>query len=87
MNPSTLISKVHQAFARVFLGSNLFDSLFRHHAAKVKQNHELNVKNGEQTQSRKGAGQVQFDVLELGAMECWHIGPSYTWCRASRMRN
>ena len=87
MKLSNLINKVHQTFARVFLGFNLCDSVFPQHATKLKQNHQVNLENGEQTQSKKGAGQVQFDVPELGAMECWNIGPSYNWCRPGRMRN
>ena len=85
MKLSNLISKVYQTFARVFLEFNLFDSLFPHHA--TSQNHQVNLKNGEQMESKKDGRQVQFDVREVGAMECWHIGPGYTWCRASRMRN
>ena len=85
MKFSNLISKVYQTFARVFLEFNLFDSLFPQHAAS--QNHQVNLKNGEQMESKKEGRQGQSDVLEVEAMECWHIGPGYTWCRASRMRN
>ena len=74
MKLSNLISKVHQTFAR-----------FPHHA--TSQNHEVNLKNCEQMDSKKDGRQRQSDVLEVGAMECWHIGPGYTWCRASRTRN
>ena len=85
MKLSNLINKVHQTFARVFLEFNLFDSLFPHHAAR--QSHRVNLKNGEQMEGKKEGRQGQSDVLEVEAMECWYVGPGYTWCRASRMRN
>jgi hypothetical protein len=55
MKLSNLISKFHQTFARVLLAFNLFDSLFPHHAAKLKQNHQVNLKNSEPTQSKNDA--------------------------------
>ena len=86
MKLSNLIS-FHQTFARVFLGFNLCDSVFPHHATKLKQSHQANLKNIDQTQSKNDAAQVQFEVLETGAMKCWVIGPNYTWCRPGRLRN
>jgi hypothetical protein len=83
MKLSNLISKFHQTFARVLLAFNLFDSLFPHHAAKLKQNHQVNLKNSEPTQSKNDAAQAQFEVLETGVMRCWSIGPNYTWCAKS----
>src|SRR6266446_3478755 len=74
MKLSNLISKFHQTFARVFLAFNLFDSLFPHHATKLKQNHQVNLKNSEPTQSKNDAAQVQFEVLETGVMKCWRPG-------------
>jgi hypothetical protein len=70
MKLSNLISKFHQTFARVFLAFNLFDSLFPHHATKLKQNHQLNLKNSEPTQSKNDAAQARFEVLETGVMRC-----------------
>ena len=87
MKLSNLISKFHQTFTRVFLAFNLFDSLFPHHATKLKQNHQVNLKNSEPTQSKNDAAQARFEVLEPGVMECWSIGPNYTWCRPSRVRH
>src|SRR5260370_41888418 len=86
MKLSNLISKFHQTFARVFLAFNLFDSLFPHHAAKLEQNHQVNLKNSEPTQSKRDAAQVQFAGMETGVMESWSIGPNYTWVRPSRVR-
>jgi hypothetical protein len=83
MNFSNLISKVYQTFAGVFLEFNLFDSLFPHHA--TNQNHRVNLKNGEQMEGKKEGRQGQADVLEVETMECWYVGPGYTWCGASRM--
>ena len=51
MKLSNLISKFHQTFARVLLAFNLFESLFPHHTAKLKQNHQVNLKNSEPTKS------------------------------------
>ena len=85
MKFSNLISKVYQTFARVFLEFNLFDSFFPQHA--TSQNHQVKLKDGEQMESKKEGRQGQSEVPEVEAMECWYIGPGYTWCRASRMRN
>jgi len=87
MKLSNLISKVHQTFARVFLGFNLWDSVFPHRPSKLKQNHQLNLKNSDQTQSKNDAAQAQFEMLETGVMECWSVGPNYTWCHPGRVRN
>jgi hypothetical protein len=87
MKLSNLISKFHQTFARVLLAFNLFDSLFPHHATKLKENHQLNLTNSEPTQSENDATEMQFEVLETGVMRCWSIGPNYTWCHPSRGRN
>ena len=87
MKLSKLISKFQQTFARVFLASNLFDSLFPHHAAKLKQNHQVNLKNSEPTQTKNDAAQARFEVRETGLMKCWSIGPNYTWCHPSRARH
>ena len=87
MKLSNVISKSHQTFARVFLAFNLFDSLFPHHATKLKENHQLNVKNSEPTQRKNDAAQERFEMLETGVMRCWIIGPNYTWCHPSRGRN
>ena len=87
MKLSNLISKFHQTFARVFLAFNLFDSLFPHHATKLKENHQLKLKNSEPAQSKNDAAQVQFATLETEVMDCWSIGPNYTWCRPSRVRH
>jgi hypothetical protein len=87
MKLSNLISKFRQIFARVFLAFNLFDSLFPHHATKLKENHQLNLKNSEPTQGKRDAAEVQFEVLETGVMRCWSIGPNYTWCHPSRGRH
>ena len=76
MKLSNLISKFHQTFARVFLAFNLFDSIFPHHATKLKQNHQVNLKNSEPTQSKNDAAQARFEVLETGVMECWSVGVS-----------
>jgi hypothetical protein len=73
-----LISNFQQTFARVSLASNLFGSPFPHHVAKLKQNHHLNLKNSEPTQSKIDAAQARFEVLETGVMKCWSIGPNYT---------
>jgi hypothetical protein len=78
MKLSNLISKFHQTFARVFLAFNLFDFLFPHHATKLKENYQLNVKNSEPTQSKNDAAQARFEMLESGVMRCWSIGPNYT---------
>ncbi len=86
MKLSNLISKFHQTFARVFLAFSVFDSLFPHHATKLKQNHQVNLKNSEQTQSTNDAAQARFEVPETGVMECWSLGPNYTWCRPSHVR-
>jgi hypothetical protein len=85
MKFSNLITKVYHTFARVFLEFNPFDSLFPHYA--TSQNRQVNLKKREQVESKKEGRQGQSDVLEVEAMECWHIGPGYTWCRASRKRN
>jgi hypothetical protein len=87
MKLSNLISKFRQTFARVFLEFNLCDSVFPDHATKLKQNHQVDLKNSDQTQSKNDAAQVQFEVLETGVMECWIIGPNCTWCRPGRVRN
>ena len=87
MKLSNLISKFHQTFARVFLAFNLFDFLFPHHATKLKQSHQANLKNIDQTQSKNDAAQVQFAVLETEVMGCWSIGPNYTWCRPNHVRH
>jgi hypothetical protein len=87
MKLSNLISKFHQTFARVFLAFNLFDSLFPYHAAELKQNHQVNLNDSEHRQSKNDAARVQFEVPETGVMKCWTIGPNYTWCRPSRVRN
>jgi hypothetical protein len=87
MKLSNLISKFHQTFARVFLAFNLFDSLFPHHATKLKENHRLNLKNSEPTQSKNDAAQARFEVLETEVMGCWSVGPNYIWCRPSRVRH
>ena len=84
MKFSNLISRLHHTFARVFLGFNLWNSVFPHHATKLKQNHQMNLKNSDQTQSKNDAVQVQFEMLETGVMECWIIGPNYTWCHPGR---
>ncbi|SRR5260221_6783234 len=81
MKLSNLISKFHQTFARVFLAFNLFDSLFPHHATKLKENHQLNLKNSEPTQSKNDAAQARFEVLETEVMGCRSVGTNYTWCR------
>jgi hypothetical protein len=80
MKFSNLISKLHQAFARVFSALNLFDSLFPRHATNLKQNHQVNLKNADQTQTNDDAAQVQLEALKTGVTECWIIGPNYTWC-------
>ena len=87
MKLSNLISKFHQTFARVFLAFNVFDSLFPHHATKLKQNHQVNLKNSEPTQSTNDAAQARFEVLKTGVMECWSLGPNYTWCRPNHVRH
>lgn len=87
MKVSNLISKFHQTFMRVFLACNLFDSLFLHHATKLKQNDQMNSKNSEQTESENDAAQAQFEVPETGVMQCWIIGPNGSWCKPSRERN
>jgi len=87
MKLSNLISKFQQTFARVFLAFNVFDSLSPHHTTKLKQNHQVNLKNSEPTQSTNDAAQARFEVMETGVMECWSIGPNYTWCRPSRVRH
>ena len=74
MKLSNLISKFHQTFARVFLAFNVFGSFFAHHATKLKQNHQVNLKNSEPTQSTNDAAQARFEVLETGVMECWSLG-------------
>ena len=74
MKLSNLISKFQQTFARVILASNLVDSLFPHQAAKLKQSHQVNLKNTEPTQSKNDAAQAGFEVMETGVMECWSIG-------------
>jgi hypothetical protein len=83
MKLPNLLSKFHQTFARVCLAFNVFDSLFPHHATELKQNHQVNLKNSEPTQSTNDAAQARFEVLETGVMECWSLGPNYTWCRPS----
>ena len=83
MKFSNLISKLHHTFARVFLGFNLWNSVFPHHATKLKQNHQMNLKNSDQTQSKNDAA----EVLETGVTRCWSIGPNYTWCHPSRGRH
>ena len=74
MKLSNVISKFHQTFARVFLAFILFDSLFPQHATKLKENHQLNLKNSEPTQSKNDAAQARFEVLKTGVMRCWSIG-------------
>ena len=86
MKLSNLISKLHQTFARVFLAFNVFDSLFLHHATELKQSHQVNLKDSEQTQSENDAAQVQFEALETEVMECWNVGQNSTWCGPGRMR-
>jgi hypothetical protein len=87
MKLSNLISKFHQTSARVFLAFNVFDCLFPHHATKLKQNHQVNLKNSEPTQSTNDAAQARFEVPETGVMECWSLGPNYTWCRPNHVRH
>ena len=87
MKLPNLISKFHQTLAHVLLAFDLFDSLFPHHTAKLKQSHQVNLKNSEPTQSKNDAAQARFEVLETGVMKCWSIGPNYTWCHPSRGRN
>ena len=87
MKLSNLISKFHQSFARVFLAFNVFHSLFPHHAIKLQQNHQVNLKNSEPTQSTNDAAQARFEVLETGMIKCWSLGPNYTWCRPNHVRH
>jgi hypothetical protein len=87
MKPSGLISNVQETFARVLSRFNLCGSVFAHHANKLNQNHQVNQKSSDQTQSQNDAAQVQFEALEPEVMECWIVGPNYTWCRPGRVRN
>ena len=50
MKLSNLINKVHLTFAHVLLEVNLLDSLFLHHATKLKQHYRVNLKIGEEMQ-------------------------------------
>ena len=80
MKFSNLISKLHQTFSRVFSALNLFGSVFPRHATNLKQNHQMSLKNTDQTQTNDDAAQVQWEALKTGVTECWIIGPNYTWC-------
>jgi hypothetical protein len=48
MKLPSLVSKSHQAFASVFLAFSLFGFVFPHHATRVKQNHQVNLRTSEQ---------------------------------------
>ena len=87
MKFSDVISKLHRISARVFWAWNVFDSLGRGHAAAPKRIQEVNLINSDQTQTNDDAGQGQLVAPKTGAMECWLIGPNYTWCNSGRVRN
>ncbi len=53
MKLPNLVSKSHQAFASVFLAFSLFGFVFPHHATRVKQTHQVNLKASEQTWQTK----------------------------------
>lgn len=80
MKFSNLLSKLHRTFARVFSALNLIDSLFPRHPTNLKQNHQVKLKNSDQTQTNDDAAQVQLEALKTGVMECWSIGPNFNWC-------
>jgi hypothetical protein len=87
MKFSNLISKFHLSFARVFWALNMFDSLFLRHATNPEQDHQVNLKDNDQTQTNPDAAQMQLETMNTGVMACWIIGPNYTWCHSGRGRN
>ena len=87
MSFSNLISKRQQTWARVLWALRLFDYLFRRHATGPRQNHQVNVVKSGQTQTNDGTAQVQLETAKTEAMECWPIGPNYTWCHSGRVQN
>ena len=87
MKFSNLIGKSHQTSPRAFWALNLFDSIFGRHANDPEERYQANLINSDQTQADDDAGQVQLEALRTGAMECWLIGPNYTWCHSGRVRN
>ena len=82
-----LISELQRTGARVFWALNLSDSLFRGHASHPKQNQRVNSINSDQTQTSDDDAQVQSEALRTGVLECWILGPNYTWCQSGRGRN
>ncbi len=48
MKLPNLVSESHRAFASVFLAFTLFGFVFPHHATRVKQNHQVNLRTSEQ---------------------------------------
>jgi hypothetical protein len=61
MKLPNLVSKSHQAFASVFLAFSLFGFVFPHHATRVKQTHQVNLKASEQTwQTKTGDSIPQY---------------------------
>jgi len=53
MKLPNLISNCHQTFASILLAFSLFGFVFPHHATRIKQIHQLNVKASEQTWQTK----------------------------------
>ena len=80
MSLSNMISKFRQTIARVFLGFNQCDCVFPHHATKLERNHQASVKSSDQAQRKNNAAEVELGMPESEVMECWSIGPGYTWC-------
>ena len=61
MKLPNLVGKSHQAFASVFLAFSLFGFVFPHHATRVKQTHQVNLKASEQTwQTKTGDSIPQY---------------------------
>jgi hypothetical protein len=87
MSFSNLISKLQQTWVRVLWALKLGDYPFRRHAIDPRQNHQVNLIKSDQTQTSDDAAQVQLETAKTEAMECWLIGPNYTWCHSGRVRN
>jgi len=64
MKHSNLVSKSHQAFASVFLAFSLFGFIFPHHATRVKQTHQVDLKASERTWASVRAWQTKTDDSE-----------------------
>jgi hypothetical protein len=55
MKLPNFISHSHQTFASVFLAFSLFGFLFPHHATRVGQKHQVNLRTVEQTSQTQDA--------------------------------